>query len=283
MNTPAEQTNPTPEAGGNVFKRLVDTRLFQQTIIGLILLSAVFMGLETYPSVVAQYGSWLEWGNRIVLWAFVLEAIFKMASFGPKPWLYFKDRWNCFDFTIVAFSLLPSGGQMVMLARLLRLLRVLRLISAFPELRLIVDTLIRSIPSMGHIALLMSIMFYIYAVAGVHLFHDIDPTHWRSLEIALLSLFRIVTLEDWTDIMYAAMEHYEWAWVYFVSFVVIGTFVMVNLFIAVVLNNLDEAKIRRLEELQEPPSRDEILRELRETQTALQRLSTKLQASEREH
>jgi voltage-gated sodium channel len=115
-----------------------------------------------------------------------------------------------------------------------------------------------------------------YGVAGYHLFHEADPTHWRTLGIALLSLFRIVTLEDWTDIMYAAMETYPWAWVYFVSFVVMGTFVVVNLFIAVVLNNLDEAKAERLREIETPPHRDEILRELRTTQRALQRLERQL-------
>jgi voltage-gated sodium channel len=153
---------------------------------------------------------------------------------------------------------------------------VLRLISTFPELRLIVATLIRSIPSMANVLVLMSIIFYMYGVAGYHLFHEVDPTHWRTLGISLLTLFRIVTLEDWTDVMYAAMAGYPWAWVYFVSFVVVGTFVVVNLFIAVVLNNLDEAKTERLREIEAPPGREEILQELRTTQEALQRLETQL-------
>jgi len=105
---------------------------------------------------------------------------------------------------------------------------------ALPELRLIVATLIRSVPGMFNVLALMSIVFYVYGVAGYYLFRDVDPTHWRTLGISLLSLFRIVTLEDWTDIMYAALEHHWWAWAYFVSFVVVGTFVVINLFLALI-------------------------------------------------
>ena len=163
-----------------------------------------------------------------------------------------------------------------MMARLARLLRVARLISTIPELRLIVSTLVRSIPSMGHVLLLMSIIFYIYAVAGYHMFHEHDPTHWNNLGLSLLTLFRVVTLEDWTDVMYKAMEMNSLSWMYFVSFVVVGTFVVINLFIAVVINNLEEAKHEALEELQAPTTRDEIINELKQTQQALARLQDKL-------
>ena len=167
-----------------------------------------------------------------------------------------------------------------MLARLARLLRVLRLVSVVPELRLIVSTLVKSIPSMGNIMLLMSIIFYIYAVAGYHLFHSHDPQHWESLGMAMLTLFRIVTLEDWTDLMYTAMELSPYAWIYFVSFVIVGTFIIINLFIAVVINNLDEAKIEGLKELEKPILRQELLNELKDTQQALSRLEEKLKRSD---
>ena len=124
--------------------------------------------------------------------------------------------------------------------------------------------------------LLMSIVFYIYAITGYHLFHEHDPVHWDTLGISLLSLFRIVTLEDWTDIMYKAMEWHPMAWLYFVSFVVLGTFVVVNLFIAVVINNLNEAKSERLRELQKPGTRDELLRDIRATQDALKQLEARI-------
>jgi len=122
----------------------------------------------------------------------------------------------------------------------------------------------------------MSVIFYIYAVAGQQLFHEHDPEHWHNIGISLLTLFRIVTLEDWTDVMYTAMEMNPYTWLYFVSFVILGTFVIINLFIAVVINNLDEAKQERLDALRTPPSRDELLKELMQTQKALESLSKQL-------
>ncbi|MCW8126891.1 ion transporter [Microbulbifer halophilus] len=257
-------------------RRVAESPLFSQIVIGLILLNGVAVGLETSQWIVGRFGGLLAGVNQLILVSFVVEAAIKMAACGNRPWRYFARGWNCFDFSIIALSLIPAAGPMATLARLVRVLRVLRLVSAFPELRLLVDTLLRSLPSMFHIALLMSIIFYIYGVAGYFLFHEIDPTHWRSLPIALLSLFRIVTFEDWTDIMYTAMDAMPWAWVYFISFVVMGAFVMINLFIGVVLNNLEETKLRRLDELQVPPSQTEILRELRATQEALARMQKRM-------
>lgn len=278
MNEVSLAQKPSP---AEQCRRIVAAPLFNQVIIGLILLNGVVVGLETSPWVVERFGDLLAGINQLILAAFVVEALVKIAANGRRPWRYFASGWNCFDFSIIALSLIPAAGPLATLARLVRVLRVLRLVSAFPELRLLVDTLLRSLPSMFHIALLMGIIFYIYGVAGYFLFHESDPTHWRSLPIALLSLFRIVTFEDWTDIMYTAMEGMPWAWLYFVSFVVMGAFVMINMFIGVVLNNLEEAKLRRLDELQQPPSQTEILRELRSTQEALARLQRRMEKSER--
>jgi len=257
-------------------QKIVSKKAFEHFIIALIILNGIVLGLETSPTVLAAYGDLLAWTNHIIIAVFVVEALLKITAVAPRFKLYFGDGWNLFDFTVVVLSLVPSTGEFAMIARLARLLRVARLISTIPELRLIVSTLVRSIPSMGHVLLLMSIIFYIYAVAGYHLFHEHDPTHWRNLGISLLTLFRVVTLEDWTDVMYKAMELHPFAWMYFVSFVVVGTFVVINLFIAVVINNLEEAKHEKLEELQAPTSREEILHELRQTQEALTRLQQKL-------
>jgi len=259
--------------------RIVTHRAFEYFIIAVILVSAVLIGMETSADLMAEYEGLLVWGNRIVLTIFVVEAILKMWALAPKIGDYFKDGWNIFDFTIILLALVPSTGEFAMIARLARLLRVLRLISAIPELRLIVATLMKSIPSMGNIMLLMGVIFYIYAVAGQQLFHAHDPQHWGNLGISLLTLFRIVTLEDWTDVMYTAMEMHPLAWIYFVSFVIMGTFVIINLFIAVVLNNLEEAKEERLKELRQPPTRDCLLKELDQTQKALEQLRQQLNES----
>ena len=260
--------------------RIVSSSWFSHFITGVIVANAIVIGLDTSKDLHADYADLFEWANSLCLLVFIVEALLKLLALAPRSHRYFLDGWNVFDFSIIVISLIPATGQLAMLARLARLLRVLRLISTLPELRLIVATLVRSIPSMANVLALMSIIFYVYAVAGYHLFHEIDPTHWRTLGISLLSLFRIVTLEDWTDIMYAAMAEEPWAWVYFVSFVVLGTFVVVNLFIAVVINNLDEAKAERLAELTSPPTSDEILRELRATQEVLARMRSKLERLE---
>ena len=177
---------------------------------------------------------------------------------------------------MILLSILPAAGELAMIARLARLLRVLRLISTIPELRLIVTTMMRSIPSMGHVMLLMSIIFYIYAIASYHLFHAHDPAHWGTLGDAALTLFRVLTLEDWTDVMYTALDLYDWAWLYFVSFIFVGTFVIINLFIAVVLNNLEKSKAEELDTLRQPVSRHELLKELAVTQQALARLRERM-------
>jgi voltage-gated sodium channel len=256
--------------------KLVAHHSFEKLIIGLILLNAAVLGLETSPTVVLNFGGLLEFANQAILAVFMFEVVAKITAVAPGYGRYFKDGWNIFDFSVVALSLIPATGQFAMIARLARLLRVARLMSTVPELRLIVTTLVRSIPSMGHVLMLMSVIFYIYAVLGYHLFHAHNPELWGDLGISLLTLFRVVTLEDWTDVMYNAMEMNPMAWTYFVSFVVMGTFVVINLFIAVVLNNLDEAKQEALAELQTAPSKNEILDELRSTQAALKRLEEKL-------
>ena len=257
-------------------QRLVNAPAFEYAIIALIVGNGALLGMETSPDLVRHYQAWIDLGNQFVLIVFILEALLKMIAVAPQVDRYFRDGWNVFDFSVIVFSLLPATGEYAMIARLARLLRVLRLISTIQELRLIVSTLVRSIPSMGHVMLLMSIIFYIYAITGFHLFREHDPGHWGNLGISLLSLFKVVTLEGWTDIMDIAMDVYPLAWIYFISFVVVGTFVVVNLFIAVVLNNLEEAKAERLRELEQPVSREEILRDLRSTQKALRRLEERL-------
>ena len=259
-------------------KRIVEARWFEPWMIGLILFNGVLIGLETSQEFVATYGGWLHLGNDIILGIFIIEVVLKLAAVAPRFGLYFGNGWNLFDFTVVVLSLIPATGGFALVARLIRVLRVLRLVSALPQLRLIVATLVRSIPSMGHVILLMSIIFYIYAVTGFHLFREHDAAHWGTLGAALLTLFQMVTLEGWVEVMDTAMEAYRWSWVYFVSFVLIGTFVMLNLFIAVVINNLDASKAAELEELRDPVTHDEVLRELERTRDALAALQRRLEA-----
>jgi voltage-gated sodium channel len=257
-------------------RRIVNAHAFEPFMIGLILFNAVLIGLETSPEMIERYGDWLHLGNDLILAVFIAEAVLKITAVAPRFMLYFGSGWNLFDFGIVALSLIPATGEFALVARLVRILRVLRLISAVPQLRLIVATLVRSIPSMGHVIMLMSVIFYIYAITGVHFFAADDADHWGSLGASLLTLFQLVTLEGWVDVMDAVIDNHPWAWIYFVSFVLLGTFVILNLFIAVVINNLETSKLEQLQELDQPTTHEDVLKELDRTRDALRELQSKI-------
>ena len=264
----------------NFAARLVNSAWFEYFIIAVIILNGILLGLETSATIDRLYGDGLGLGNEVALWVFIVEAALKMLALWPRSWRYFRDGWNIFDFLVIVFALVPATGQFAMIARLARLLRVVRLISAIRDLRLIVAALVRSIPSVGHVIMLTSIMVYIYAVMGYHLFHQYDPAHWGNLGRAVLTLFNIITLDGWTEVMNTAMLHYPFAWLYFVSFVVVGTFVVINLFIAIIINSLDEVKRDRPSDVDGPVTREQLLHELRAAQDTLKRLEERLQADE---
>ena len=258
-----------------ICRKITEWRWFERIIIGLIILNAIVLGIETYPVIAVPYEPVLLSINRIVLIIFVIEAVLKITAATPVFSRYFGDGWNLFDFSIVVFSLIPQTGEFALIARTIRLLRILRLITAVPELRLIVATLIKSLPGLGNVILLISIVFYIYAIAGYHMFHDHDPFHWGSLGVSLITLFRVLTLEDWTDVMYSAMELYPWAWIFFISFVVVAAFIVINLFIAVVINNLHKAQ-HEMELVLDEKLDAEILHTLNESRNSLERIERAL-------
>jgi voltage-gated sodium channel len=227
-------------------QRTVESKAFQFFIIGVIVLNAVVVGMETSRSLMASYGGALMLANNIILGIFILEIVLRLACYWPKPHRFFTDGWNVFDFLIVAASLMPEAGSFATVARLARLLRVTRLVSVFPELRLIISTMLRSIPSMGHVIALLSLMLYVYAVLGYHVFHETAPQYWGTLGRAASSLFQILTLEGWVEIQEASMKGHPWAWIFFASYIVVAVFVVINLFIAVVINNLETAKEEHL-------------------------------------
>ena len=256
-------------------QRVVAAKSFEKIIIAFILLSALLVGLETSPDLVANYGNWLQLGNILVISCFAIEAALKLGSVAPRFSMYFHNGWNVFDFSILVFSLLPISGQYVMVARLLRVLRTLRLISAWPRMRVLVGALIQSLSSIFSILFLFSILAYIYAVMGYFLFSHIDPKHWGSLGLALLSLFKIVTLENWSGLLGYVSGAQPYAWLYFVSFIVLGTFVIVNLFIAVMLSNMENAE-RAEHDDAEKRSFAELSADIRDLKILVQKLESKM-------
>ena len=223
-------------------RRIVDNRSFQHIILGVIVVSAIVIGLETSAAFTRRYGTIIAVCEILIQTIFVVEITLRVIACWPRPAAFFRDGWNVFDFAVVAASLLPQAGAFAMVARLARLMRVTRLVSAFPELRLIIGTMVRSIPSMGHVIGLLSLLLYVYAVVGFHFFRNVDPTRWGTLGVALLTLFQMLTLEGWVEVQAAVLDAYPFAWIYFSSFVFVAVFVVVNLFIAVVINNLESVK-----------------------------------------
>lgn len=262
--------------------RLVSSTWFEYFIIAVIIVNGIILGLETSDAIDRRYGAWLRMGNEAALWVFIVEAALKLLAQWPRSWRYFRDGWNIFDFLVIVFALVPATGQFAMIARLARLLRVVRLISAIRDLRLIVAALVRAIPSVGHVIMLMSIVVYIYAIMGYHLFHELDPARWGNLGLSVLTLFNIITLDNWTNVMNTAMRHYPWAWMYFVSFVVVGTFVVINMFIAIIINSLDDAKRERPPEIEGPVSREQLMQEIRAARATLERLEKRLETDDGE-
>jgi len=221
-------------------RRIVASSRFQGFVMALILANAVLLGVETSQTLMARHGELFEVGSAIIQGAFVLEIAIRLAAFFPRIHEFFRDGWNLFDFTVVSLSLLPQAGPFATIARLARVLRVSRLVSVWPELRLIIGTMFRSIPSMGHVIALLSLLLYVYGVLGFYLFHDVAPEYWGSLPRALETLFQTLTLEGWIEV--AKQSRHPMGSAYFISSIVIAVFVVTNLFIAVVINNLDQVR-----------------------------------------
>ena len=223
----------------NQFQRFVESRQFQLFIITLIILNAVLIGVETSHEIMLEHGTWLRQMNTTFQVLFVIEILLRIGACWPRPGRFFRDGWNLFDFTIVAVAMLPATGSFATVARLARVLRVVRIVSVAPELRLIISTMLRSIPSMLHVILLMALLIYIYAIMGFHMFSKVDPEHWGTLKESLMTTFELLTLDGWIELQNRVIEERPWGWLYFASYIVINVFVVVNLFIAVVLNNLE--------------------------------------------
>lgn len=214
---------------------------FMNIIIVLIFINAVIVGLETYPAILGNYGSWLYIGDRILLWIFTLEIIIRLIG-SRSIGSFFKEPWNVFDFVIVAAGHILVGSYYVTVLRILRVLRVLRAVSVIPSLRKMVNALLLTIPSMGTIMLLLGLFFYIYAVIGTMMFQTIAPEYFGTLHDSLLSLFQVITLESWASgVMRPILEEDPSSWWYFVTFIIIGAFVIINLFVGVIVNNVEEA------------------------------------------
>ncbi|MCT8137805.1 ion transporter [Anaerobacillus sp. CMMVII] len=225
----------------NNFRHLVEHVYFQPIIIAIILLNGLIIISETYFT----GNSLLLLLDKLIVWIFVLELIVKIVGLGFKG--YFSDRWNLFDFTIVIASLVFYSTPFVSVLRLIRVLRLVRMIPAIPALRKIIDSLMKSLPALSGILGLSILIFSIYAIIGTTFFSEVLPDEFfGSFHASLFTLMQVVTFESWASQVARPIIHeVPWAWTYFVSFIIIGALVILNLVVAVILSYLgqdDEAK-----------------------------------------
>jgi voltage-gated sodium channel len=228
-------------------RRVADSSRFQALIIGVIVANAVVLGLETYETVDKEIGGLLETLNGVFLGVFTVEIAVRLLAYGRRPQDFFRNGWNVFDFVVVGAAYLPFVRQSVTLLRMARLLRIARLLSVIPGLRIVVLGIARSLAPIGGMAALTFFVLYLYGMAGWLLYDDHDPERFGNIGRSLLTLFQVLTLEGWNDVLDKQMEYSSWSWVYFVSFVLIGTFVVLNVVIAIIVNSMDEVRAMELE------------------------------------
>lgn len=232
----------------NRMKDFFESTFFNRFIISIILINSILIGAETSPIIMNSIGPYIDFIDLFILVLFTLEIILKIFVYRTD---FFKSSWNLFDFFIVAISLVPAAGSFSVF-RSLRIVRTLRLLKSIPKLRLIIESLLKSIPSIGWITVLLSIVFYTFAVIGVNIFGDGYPKYFGDLGSAFFTLFQIMTLESWSSaIARPIMDGVPFAGLYFISFILIATYTTLNIFIAIVVNTMNEVSLKDLKEEEE--------------------------------
>jgi voltage-gated sodium channel len=226
----------------------IESAKAQYFIVTLIVINAIVLGLETDAQIMSVHGGWLRAVDQLILAIFVIEITIKLFAYRIG---FFRSPWNVFDFIVVGIALIPSSGPLEIL-RALRVLRVLRLISMLPQLRIVVEALLKAIPGISSVAVLMLVLFYVFAVMSTTLFGQSFPQWFGTIGGSMYTLFQIMTLESWSmGIVRPVMETHPHAWAFFVPFILIATFTMLNLFIGIIVNTMQAIHSSQLQEEQE--------------------------------
>jgi voltage-gated sodium channel len=220
-------------------RRIADSTRFQNFIYAVIVANAVTLGLGTYDFS-GEVLSALTTADDVFLGIFVVELAIRIAAHGRRPQDFFRDGWNVFDFVVIGLAFLPWLRDNVTLLRLARLLRVVRLISVMPDLRILVRAMARSIPPITSLVVLTALLMYVYGMVGWILFNEEDPEQWGNIGQAMLSLFQILTLENWDQFLDTGQAIHPASWIYFVSYVLIASFLVINILIAIIINSMEE-------------------------------------------
>ncbi|WP_117234000.1 ion transporter [Vibrio maerlii] len=223
------------------FYRLRNNKAFEWFVISIIICSALMIGANTYelPSTFVSILKVLDFSITLF---FLIEISIRFIG-EPNKRRFFHNFWNLFDTLIVVVSLVPiQSGDMAVLGRLVRIFRVLRMVSIIPELRLLINSLVKALPQLSYVMLLMFIIFYIYAAVGSTFFASVNPVLWGDISISMLTLFRVMTFESWTSVMYETMQEYPLSWVYYLTFIFFTAFAFLNMVIGIVVNVLEQER-----------------------------------------
>lgn len=225
------------------FWTIRSNKLFEGFVIVIIITSALLIGAKTYD--ISPFVSKIIIVADLAITAFFLTELIIRFLGEEKKADFFKQAWNIFDSIIVIASLVPiENSEMALLGRLIRVFRVLRMVSIIPEMRLLLDSLLKALPQLGYVVALMFIIFYIYAAIGSMFFAEINPQLWGDISISMLTLFRVMTFEDWTDVMYETMAVYSLSWLFYLTFIFFTAFAFLNMVIGIVVNTLHEESDR---------------------------------------
>ncbi len=215
---------------------------FQWAVVGAIIANAIVLALETYPRVDDRFGDTLTTLDNAFLYLFSVEIVIRVLAYGRRPWLFLREPWNIFDLVVVGAGYIPGIGAGSTALRVVRILRVARIVSVVPDLRIVIRGLMRSIAPIGAVTLLAFMLFYLYGMVGWLLFHEQNPEEWGDIGRSMLTLFEVLTLEDWVDVMDRGISIHPWSWLYFLSFVLVTVFIVLNIVIAVVINSVESAR-----------------------------------------
>lgn len=282
VGAPPPEQAPEPQSNSGSIpdqcRALVNSRTFELFIVGVIVFNAIVLGLGTYADIASRYEPLFATIYNVILGIYVVELLIRLTAYRWNPREFVKDGWNVFDFIVVVASFIPALRANAMLLRLVRLLRIVRLVRFLPDLRILVSAAGRSVPGIASLAAATFVLIFIYGMLGWVLFSGHDPANYGNVGLAMLTMFVMLTLENFPDNVAMGQAVSPWSIVYFISYVLLASFLIFNLFIGIVLNAMEEARGADRKEHET----DDLLTRLRDAREALEQAEEELQKAHRD-
>jgi voltage-gated sodium channel len=253
----AYATRMTPMAAlARACRRLVEASWFDPLIVAVIVLNAVVLGLETYETIESSIGDQLHLANDVILGVFVVELLLRMGAYADRPGQFFRSGWNVFDFVVIVASFVPGVRENATLLRLVRLLRIVRAVRLLPDLRVVTLAVVRSIPAVASLSMITLLLVYVYGMLGWVIFHEHDPANFGDAGQAMVTMFVLLTLENLPAYIEKGQELSDWTLLFYISYVLIASFLIFNLFIGIVINSMEQARAMEMKRSDDEDDRE---------------------------